>query len=377
MPQARFASDTGRAAKHDEDRTDCIPLYTALCLFTSQFMTKQGRGILKKYVDSSTENIHDPHLLARYIIAPVNEIIDPNLDALKSRKLITKESSVSSKLRWVSRHFLVSKMLHILVVAGLKPEFKHMDDYQRDFMSWIVGKKSAWGPRHRCPIVGVTQIAFLCYAEKMKNETLFKTLQDHKMTIDGKFKTPAGAVQFKKEDFGFGKENSIDKFVQNIITGKAPIKHIYAFEQFEKYLHPPPPKKRTNKAGPKRTGEDEDEELPEPEMKDVGPEVDDKTEPQVDKDVTEDNKRRTRSSDKEKTAKPDYEETSENEQESTVQDESNERAQKKPKTCHDCIILATMSAKIQEAGTTDPKDIVAELQRILNDREHRGDSPDV
>jgi hypothetical protein len=134
----------------------CVGLHATLCLFTSQFMTRSGCQGLRKFINSSMENIHDPAMLARYVIAPVNHLLLSQWQILLARHNIPVDAPPWQKLNWIGRHVLFSQILSILDKYGLQPECQYTSDHdQKELVRWVV-EDSPWGKKQstRCTGTG-------------------------------------------------------------------------------------------------------------------------------------------------------------------------------------------------------------------------------
>jgi hypothetical protein len=207
----------------------CIGLYTALSIFTSQFLTRSGRKNLRKFVNSSKLDIHDPQMLARYVLAPVNTVVTPQQKLLRHQDAISEEVQIWLKLFWNARHVLIDHMLYILTEYGLEPDCKYKTATKKSFVDWVVDE-SPYGKKEKHGIKGVTQVIFMEYARRTGCQNLFSTLCDnpgkHQLTGKALFKEDSDRDKFVGDWYGLGKDNNLKAIFGDIITGKIDIDHL-------------------------------------------------------------------------------------------------------------------------------------------------------
>jgi hypothetical protein len=99
MQKQRFAAEQ----KGRGHIGNCLGLYATLVLFTSQMLTREARHGLCKLLESG---MPDPLLFARYVIAPVNHLLFPQIVILKSAGSIAPDAVVGLKLFWLTQQIL-------------------------------------------------------------------------------------------------------------------------------------------------------------------------------------------------------------------------------------------------------------------------------
>jgi hypothetical protein len=217
MQKQRFAAEQegrGHAA-------NCLSLYTTLTMFTSQMVTRNGRKGLRKFLLSGMKDVHEPLLLARYVIGPANHLLNAQTKVLKANHRIAEDPAVSLKITWLARQILFKKMLSILDVYGWEPTVHYKSNDEMECMEWLISKQSR-GSQKVMGIRGVTQLAFQAYAHKMANAPLFTVLREGvERRIDGKgvIMDQKHLDEFIADDYGFNPKNNITKYIQNVKKG--------------------------------------------------------------------------------------------------------------------------------------------------------------
>jgi hypothetical protein len=225
---------------------NCIGLYSALGFFTTLFITRHGRRGLRQFINSSMANIHDPEMLARYVLAPVNHILIPQRQFLQTRKSISVDAAPWQKLNWVTKHILFKRMLGILSTYGLQPECNYQTDHQKEFIEWIV-KDSQWGHTQKDGFRGVTQMVFLQYARDMAPKSLYESLtvtSKSRLTGEAVFRETVHRDNFIEDDYGLKTSNNITDHFKSIIEGTKAFEHEYLMEAFQKAKSGTTPRKK-------------------------------------------------------------------------------------------------------------------------------------
>jgi hypothetical protein len=225
---------------------NCIGLYSALGFFTTLFITRHGRRGLRQFINSSMANIHDPEMLARYVLAPVNHILIPQRQFLQTRKSISVDAAPWQKLNWVTKHILFKRMLGILSTHGLQPECNYQTDHQKEFIEWIV-KDSQWGHTQKDGFRGVTQMVFLQYARDMAPKSLYESLtvtSKSRLTGEAVFRETVHRDNFIEDDYGLKTSNNITDHFKSIIEGTKAFEHEYLMEAFQKAKSGTTPRKK-------------------------------------------------------------------------------------------------------------------------------------
>ena len=348
MQKRRFASEQRGARNH---RGDCRGLYTTLCLFTSQMVTTHSRRGLRIFLSSVQEGIHDPLMIARYVVAPVNHILKKQIQNLENLDYISKEAAVTLKLKWLVRQILFKRMLEIVGTFGWQPDCEYTSTNQKDFVEWIVGKHSTWGIKQPKGIVGVTQIAFQAYALKMEDEKLFEIFKSNKgaKILDGKgvFIDKKAAAKFVDNDYGLKKENNVGTYVRDILEGRTPIDHAYAMNAWQT-----PSTKAKRKATKEAVA--------------VAPTKEKVVAPPEEEATSE-----TRKSGRIKTKSVSYSEAAAVDLEEEEKDETPPAKKAKTgKTCDNCTSLADAVKKLQQKAEGDvltPTVLLKKVEKVLQD----------
>jgi hypothetical protein len=219
MQKKRFAAEQ----KGRGHIGNCLGLYATLVLFTSQMLTREARRGLRKFLESGMSGVHDPILFARYVIAPVNHLLYPQIADLKTKSCIAPDAVVGLKLFWLARQILFKRMLTILDSYGWEPKCVYKSNDEELCMEWVVSKQSPWGCKFETGIIGVTQIVFQSYGLRMQKATLFASLRGgESKLIDGKgiFKADEYLKRFIADDFGLNAQNNLPKIMHSVINGK-------------------------------------------------------------------------------------------------------------------------------------------------------------
>ena len=333
----------------------CIGLYSALGFFTTLFITRHGRRGLRQFINSSMKNIHDPEMLARYVIAPVNHFLIPQRSLLIQKKSIAVDAAPWQKLNWVTKHILFKRMLGILSTHGLQPECKYQSDDQKEFMRWIV-EDSVWGRTQKDGFQGVTQVVFLQYAREMVPANLYETLSvpsKSRLTGEAVFRETEHRDLFITDDYGLKTSNNITDHFKSIIEGRKAFDHEYLREQFKKAKSGATPRK---KKSPKKADSTEA----------TNPTQQNK----IDNDTTVASGTLRKSERQEqKGQKRDYNE----ERTKDATDEegavTEQRGTKRTKTCQHCTSLVSALRELErQAGDFTKDKIVESLQKALAEK---------
>jgi hypothetical protein len=246
-----------------------MKLYITLGLFTSQMLTREGRHGLRKYLQSSMQDIHDPIMIARYVMAPVNHILNAQIATLKATSAIAGDTATALKLYWLVRQILFKRMMEILSKKGWQPTCAYKDKKEEDCMKWLVTKDSNCGAKHEQGIRGVVQLAFQAYACSMAKKPLFAIIRDadtRRTNGFGVFKEDDDRLKFIADDYGLGRRNDLTDYIERILEGQNVIGHPHALKMHSISKRKPPSTKRktpptSNKGGkakaPKLAAEDD------------------------------------------------------------------------------------------------------------------------
>jgi hypothetical protein len=331
----------------------CIGLYSALCFFTTQFITRHGRRGMRQFINSSMENIHDPEMLARYVIAPVNHILIPQRNLLIQKKSIAVDAAPWQKLNWVTRHILFQRMLGILSAHGLQPECEYISGDQKEFIRWVV-EESDCGRKQKDGCMGVTQMVFLQYARNMAPANLYETLSvpsKSRLTGEAVFREKEHRRLFINDDYGLKASNHINEHFKSIIEGRKEFEHEHLLEQFTKAKSGKKPRKRVSPKKKATTEETITKPQPEPDIATPGAPTE------------------LRKSVRQEGGPPKHyledDTNDEIQEEGTVTDE---RGAKRTKTCQHCTSLVSALRELETQASDLTKDkIVERLHNALGE----------
>jgi hypothetical protein len=217
-----------------------MAIYTTLTLFTSQMLTREGRHGLRKFLGSGMKDVHEPIMLARYIMGPVNHILAAQTAVMKAKDDIPSDAAVSLKITWLVRQILFKRLMEILDTYGWEPDVCFKSKEEEQCTLWITSKHSKYGARYSTGIRGVTQLAFQAYGRSMSKSTLFAVLRadTDNRRIDGRglIKDQTHLKEFIADDYGLNPDNNVGKYIKRVIQGEEAIGLPYALAAWKESL---------------------------------------------------------------------------------------------------------------------------------------------
>jgi hypothetical protein len=215
----------------------CVALHFTICIFTSQFITAEGRLSLNRFLNSTNNDIHDPNMLARYVAPPINNVLDCQLKRLEDANKKQKDTIVTCRLFWAHRHHHFIQLLDILGKHGLRPEVTSgVNATEANFYNWVC-HKSKWAKQKQPgqAIVGMTQLVILGYAydhsttkQFMEPFRAFVLPRGGTHLIDtetGLFRNQDDVDLFQEHNYGLGDGPTLTEYFLGVLNGKYRLRH--------------------------------------------------------------------------------------------------------------------------------------------------------